>query len=521
MAVRRVIPAALLSSLAAGAVAQAPVTSPAPDRVAVTIYRDPGRQPDREPSPDWLNGYALISETRRISVPAGESTIRFEGVAGGILPQSAIVTGFPEQIVERNHDAWLLSPASLLARSLGRRVHLRRTSAATGATREQEAEILSGAGGALLLRTAAGVEALRCGGFAETLVYDEVPAGLSARPTLSVRARANRPATATVTLSYLASGFDWQANYIGHLADDGASVDLFAWLTLISSDETSFAQADAQAVAGRVNREPVEGHEPSPDEGSLRLLCWPDGRTGGTAEQEALVVTASEVALQGTIRTEDLVNSLPQAFAGGRMAVQENLGDLKLYRIPEPVTVAANGQKQVALLRQSGVRVRLVYRQLLSPLDGHGAVAPSRRVLVTRNRGEDGLGLPLPGGSLVLFGGARDRPILIGEGSLPDRAIGENVEIDAGEAPGVSSLIEQTAVRQARRGERREFLLTISNDQSVPVLFEAEFDVEDLHGFTPRQPLARRDGRPLWAVTIPANGRATLRYRTVEPIDES
>ena len=45
------------------------------------------------------------------------------------------------------------------------------------------------------------------------------------------------------------------------------------------------------------------------------------------------------------------------------IAIQENLGDLKLYRIPEPVTVAANSQKQVALLTRPDVRIALVYRQ--------------------------------------------------------------------------------------------------------------------------------------------------------------
>ena len=73
------------------------------------------------------------------------------------MPQSAIVTGFPEGIVERNRDAYLLSPATLLDRSLGRRVHLRRTSRATGAVREQEAVIRSGADGAVVLQTADGL----------------------------------------------------------------------------------------------------------------------------------------------------------------------------------------------------------------------------------------------------------------------------------------------------------------------------------------------------------------------------
>ena len=41
----------------------------------------------------------------------------------------------PEGTIERNRDAYLLSPATLLDRSLGRRVRLRRTSRATGRSR--------------------------------------------------------------------------------------------------------------------------------------------------------------------------------------------------------------------------------------------------------------------------------------------------------------------------------------------------------------------------------------------------
>src|SRR5688572_7018816 len=207
---------ALLSS--ATAVAQTIVTSAGPSSVEVTIYRDPHRGAGQRMYPSWLNGYALISERREVTIPAGESDLRFESVAGGILPQSAIVTGLPEGIVERNRDAYLLSPGTLLDRSLGRRVHLKRTDPATGAVTEQEALIRSGADGAVVLETEAGIEALRCTGLPETIVYDEVPAGLSARPTLSVRARSREPVTATVTLSYLASGFDWQANYIANVA---------------------------------------------------------------------------------------------------------------------------------------------------------------------------------------------------------------------------------------------------------------------------------------------------------------
>src|ERR1700730_1409919 len=68
-----------------------------------------GRDGSRRSSgirPDPRNPYHL---------PAGKSRIRFEGVADGIEPVSAIVAGLPVGVVEKNLDADLLSPATLLA----------------------------------------------------------------------------------------------------------------------------------------------------------------------------------------------------------------------------------------------------------------------------------------------------------------------------------------------------------------------------------------------------------------------
>src|ERR1051325_11030948 len=193
---RALLPLALASA-GAPAGAQGIATSAGPSHVAVTVYRDPNRSAEQGLNLRWLNGYALISETRRVRLPAGEVALRFEGVAGGIVPQSAIVPGPPHGVIERNRDAYLLSPATLLDRSLGRRVHLRRTSRATGTVREQDAVIRTSAAGAAVVETEGGFEALRCTGIPEAIVYDGVPAGLSARPTLSVRARSTRPISAT------------------------------------------------------------------------------------------------------------------------------------------------------------------------------------------------------------------------------------------------------------------------------------------------------------------------------------
>jgi hypothetical protein len=508
---------ALLLALASPpAGAQTVVTSAGPERVAVTIYRNPQRPPSQAPNLGWLNGYALVSEIRTITLPAGEAEVRFEGVAGGILPQSAIVTGFPDGIVERNRDAYLLSPATLLDRSLGRRVAIRRTSHATGAVTETEAVIRSSASGGIVLQTPAGVEALRCTGLPEGLVYDSIPLGLSARPTLSVRTRSAAPVTATVTLSYLAGGFDWQANYVAQLSADGTSVELFAWLTLASSDETSFVNADTQAVAGRVNREEAEVQ---PREGGpINLQCWPQATTsdipldqfrqmartrgfaGGGGED--VVVTGSRIPMQ------NLTSVSPVTVIS---ASQEDLGDLKLYRIPEPVTVAANSQKQVALMTRPDVRIAMVYRQAVYQNADSPATqmaAPATMVLTARNRTDDGLGLPLPAGMLVLFGDQAGRPMLLGEGSVRDHAVGEEVEIEFGQAPGIQSRI--ALVREETRWWH--YRLTVTNDRAVPVSYQAILhrDPEEIRF---GQRLGRRGGWPMWAITIPANGSVTLDYR--------
>jgi hypothetical protein len=503
----------LLGLIAGPANAQAIVASPGPDRVAVTVYRDPNRGAEVAPNLAWLNGYALISETRRIAIPAGESDIRFEGVAGAILPQSAIVSGLPEGVVERNRDAYLLSAGSLLDRSLGRRVHLRRTSRATGAVREQDAIIRSGADGAVVLETRDGFEALRCTGQRETLVYDEVPAALSARPTLSVRARSSRALTATVTLSYLASGFDWTAYYVATLAPDGDRIDLFAWLTLANGDETGFANADTQAVAGQLNRS--QWSRLLPEAPPLYLRCWRTLRTSDIfPDEEEDVVARPNLT---SVSPVTVVNSQEIRLGGRRAALapppliaqQEELGDLKLYRIPEPVTVAARSQKQVALLQRSDVPVRFVYRQRLLPTDEHEP-RPARRLLLARNTSAEGLGLPLPSGPLALFDSLGERPILVAQAMVRDHAVGEEVELELGPASGV--ITEVRTLSSSR--SQASYELIVTNDRSRPARFEGSF-WEGRQRFRSATPLPRRDGMPLWEVTIPANSSVTLRYRLV------
>lgn len=507
----RLIACILSFACPASASAQATYVSPAPTAVGVTVYRSSGGAENGKWDLNWLNGYALISEKRAITIPAGDADIRFEGVAGGIIPESAIVTGLPDGVVEKNQDANLLSPGSLLGHYLGRRVQLQRTSKATGEVSQHEAIIRSGPGGAVVLQTREGFEALRCSGVNETLVYPDLPQALSAKPTLSIRTRSERTASATVTLSYLATGFDWRANYVATLTPDGRHIDLFAWVTLANADPTSFRNASTNAVAGRLNTEDMQRRYP-PRAEPLRLRCWPQGTTTSDLRKRDVAQDIDMFPPAMAMAPPPPPPPSPErggdeiVVTGARMkAEQEELGDLKLYRIPEPVTVAARSQKQVAMLERSRVPVDLLYRVRVS-----GAhIYQNNLVVKALNRKEANLGLPLPAGGFALFEPWRGRPLLIGEGSTDDKAVGEKVEIELGSPTNVTS--ELIATERDSGGEER--VLTVSNALPRPVSFEAELGpVEERLHARSGGTIVRADGKWIWRVTVPGNSRQQLTY---------
>ncbi|HEU4820626.1 MAG TPA: hypothetical protein VFS87_05650, partial [Qipengyuania sp.] len=264
---------------------RATVEVSAPQKLSVTVYRDPERGEDQPMERDWPQGFAMISETRTVTLPPGRSTLRFTGVAEGMVAVSAIVTGLPGGTIEKNRNADLLSPAALVDGTLGNRVTITRTNPATGQAVSESAVVRTRADGGLVLQTRAGFEAVRCSGLPEKLTFDRVPAGLSPQPVFTLDTQSPAGGTYTVTLTYLAWGFDWEANYVGHLREgaerDGkVTLDLLSWLTVLNDNGQSFPDAELMAVAGKLNVESDFQNLADPPDGEpLRLVCYPFGST--------------------------------------------------------------------------------------------------------------------------------------------------------------------------------------------------------------------------------------------------
>ena len=533
---------------APAALAQDVLASPPVD-VSVTVYRDPDRNQGGFDLNN-LNGFALITETRRVKIAPGQHRLRFEGVADGIEPASAIVTGLPSGVIEKNRDAALLSPSALIdaAEAQQGRVILARTDEATGKVTRVEGRIRSQAANGVVFETPDGVEALRCSGMPETFSFASTGTGLSAQPTLSVLTRTDKTIEAVVQISYLARGFDWAADYTASMAASPGKMDLGAWITLANGNGMSFPNARVQIVAGRLNRqsgeiEPISLGQP------LLAQCWPQGSTSDNPDQtyierafplgfnpERFRRYAAAMPAPAAVMKAGAANDARDIIVtGSRLAEQEDLGDLKLYRVPDRTTISSRQSKQVRMIDAKAVPVAKIYEARLYA-DSDSDFEPLDLILRTKNDKKNELGIPLPSGRVMVFeragSGAAAQRLLAGQTTLRDLAIDEETELRLTGGPDiqarqVNESVDITRTRPALRpipgvrvsGRTVSAVnrIELSNARPYPVQAEVRIDLDD------GQEIARSDvtpgkknGQPIFKVTLPANDTLNIRYQTVQ-----
>ena len=512
--------------------AAADVVADPPSDLIVTVYRAPYRDTGSIDLDD-LSGFALVTERRLVRFPAGLSRVRFEGVADGIEPASALVSGLPGKVVEKNRDARLLSPSALIAATVGKSVELLRTNRKTGVLQRLPGTILSDAAGGVVFKSEEGIEALRCSGLPETFSF-EPAAALSARPTLSVEVQTPGVMARQITLTYLARGFDWAADYSAKLSQDGNHLDLGAWVTLANANGVGFPAAHVQVVAGKVNRaNQADGEddevEPIDIGGPIFAQCWP---RGSTSDQPMIL---RENYTDRMFKKSVLAAPMPAAMSlqdvvvtAAKRVQQEQLGDLKLYRVPERTTLASRQSKQVRLMDQSGIPVTTIYGVDLG--EGENTSAPAHRWLRTKNTAANHLGLPLPSGSVAVFAPYNGEHLLQHESGLRDIAVDEEVEIDLGESPDVqiSVAVEQTRVESAHatllplvpgvvlRGVMVDDVerVEVSNARAAGIDFELRLGLPaGARIVRADHPLGAKNGRPIFRFKVPANQTVTVRFQ--------
>lgn len=460
--------AALLAGMAQAQAAEvplAPVAGGAP-AVSLTLYAD---------------GAALVVERREGDVPAGASRLALTGVSPRLVPTSVLLS-LPKGMAlgALHYDFAVLTPRSLLERSVGKTVEVARTNPATGADIVETATIVAANDGVVL----------RFGDRFETelpgrLRFRELPEGLRPTPTLTAAVTAETAGRREVELRYLADGLSWQADYVLLLDANGERLDLKGRATIANTSGAGFADAAVALVAGRLHR------------------AGPDRPLARAAQPKA--------AAQPMM---------------AEMGAPEALDAFYLYRLPGPVTLADQETQQRPLLAADGLAVRREFVSESAPAvfgarSSPGGPSHPRVVLAFDNAAKsgDGAALPLPAGVARVFTrDAQGGPRLIGEDHIPDTPANAPVTLSPGLA--FDLLVERTQTEFRREGLPEDsfesaWSIEARNASDRPATVRV---VERLPGdwqILGESVASRKTGadRAEWSLPVPAKGTATLTYR--------
>lgn len=508
---------AALLLLWTGATAHAAVISERPDQVAVTIYHE-GAVHTQDLAGDSASrdtGFAMISETRDVDLPEGISEVQFRGVAATMVPQTADLSGLEDASLERNFDYDLLSPGSLLKRSIGETVHLVRTNNDTGMKTEEDAVVMSGPMGTVL-KVGNRYEAFHCGDLWEKLVFDHVPDGLIDRPTLTVKVQVKRAGRYQLKLRYIATGLNWSADYVARVQPDGKTLALSGWLTLANFSESGFPAAQVDVIAGHVQ---TTGDDEAP-----KVETVPFGPVCGTeiAVPQAMILPEFRAVAAPLAMAAPDVEQV--AVSGSRIEAR-NLADYKQYPLPEATDMAAKQTKQVQFLDQSAVPFERVYvcrNDDDFTAAGGDQLRLAKTIFRVRNTSDQGLGKALPAGDVMTTVTANGESYLADQGTLQDIPVGLPLELQAGETTDVISqarlVEEKTAGADTNRRRLRTLEVVLTNQKPVDVDFEWHqylFDTAKVTEESVKHQI--RNGEASWAVKLAPGERKLLRYSLDEP----
>lgn len=500
-----------------------------PVKLDVTIYRDPGRYAGTIDLEE-LGGFAVVTEQRRVTIPAGRHRLSFEGVIAGIVPESAIITGLPGGVLEKNQYADLMSPSALARAAQGKKLTLTRTDPATGKKVSTSATLVSAGPDGAVFKSAAGIETLRCSGLPESFRYSTAMAGPPGKPTLSVQTRSTEPVETTVTLTYLAENFDWAANYTLHFNADRRTFDLGGWITLANGNDGSLPQANTKVVAGRVNREEFERFvDDRPD---VIAKCWAMQTTSDIPLKpdrpyelvrpilgSFYANVTGEIVVTAQLRRQTL-QDMPVAVTSVSQLNAEKLGDLKLYSVPWPTSVAAHQMKQIRLFDRRALTGDPYYSGYFPINERVDDPVWELAVLALRTRNDKahGLGLPIPSGRIQQEQDQFGRTMVLGEGSFRDTAVNEKIVVGLGDSADVSYRLSTLSETMRGKDTVREQRVEVSNALPFPIIFEVGFGRSNLGVSIEAESIAmtEEDGVKFWRLTLPANGTSQLTFRAVE-----
>lgn len=410
----------------------------------------------------YTDNWAMVTDVRPISLQAGEQVARFKDVAAQTDGTGAYLQ-VPGTVTSRRFRYDLQNRDRLLSRYHGMQVEIFPQGATSSIS-------------ATLFMTDTG-PVYQIG----DRLYTEAPgrvalppwSGVATTPTLEWIVRMEAPWTGTATATYVVNQLGWQSEYTLVTDRDQTRGEWKQWAAISNRSGAEYRIAQITLVAGDVRRP----RAPIPlDMGGVRAY--------------------NEVAA-------------PESYAARY-----------LYRLPNPATIQRDAEERIALREAAGLTIERTYRVdssiHLGRLPDPELPRKARIRLTIPNTTAAGLGEPLPKGKVTVYTPTRQGELAIaGEPPIPDTPVGQNLELDLGEAFHITSERTQTLYRLTDTAQEVGYRIALRNQQEVPVTV---WVTEQLSGdwtiTSSSHPYDRLSATQIrFRVQVPAQGSTEVTYQ--------
>jgi hypothetical protein len=426
----------------------------------------------------YNSNLSLVRDVRQLTLPAGESLLRFMDIAASINPATVHFRSLTEpaklNVLEQNYEYDLLDPNKLLQKYVGREVTMIR------GDQEVKATLLSDNGGQVWkigndIVTNIGYSSLR---------FPEVPDNLYDRPTLLWTLQNSGARRHRVEASYLTANLSWSADYVLNVAKDETSGDLDGWVTLVNHSGTAFKNASLQLVAGDLHR----------------------------------------VMAQSSMDEMRVMGAIAKAMPAAPSFQQESFSEYHLYSLNRRTSIFDQESKQISLLNASHFPMRKVYvvngqsyyyRSVVQP--GAPVKDPVQVFYKFKNEEKAGLGMPLPSGTIRVYQqDSRGGSLFAGEDHIDHTPKDEEISLHIGNAFDIVAERKQTDYKKlSERLYEFEYEITLRNHKDAPISVEVNEPiggdwemVNSSYKFTKTAAFAAQ-----FDVPVDKDGTSVLKYR--------
>lgn len=398
----------------------------------------------------YNQNFALIKETREVTLEKGINYVSVPDVAGTIRPSTVAFRPLanPNSVVvrEQNYHYDLINPVTILDKSIGKTVRVRRL--VDNKIVQTEGTLLSSGytgsdgGTNIVIQTKDGILINPVG----EIEVMELPKGLISKPTLEWKLEAANAGSQKAEISYLADQISWIADYVAVVDKANQFIDFTGWVTLRNSSGTTFENASLNLMAGDLNL---------------------------VQRQNPRAVKDMGYAMNGSIAE-------PQFQ-------EKSFFEYHLYTLAGRTTIKNNESKQISLISANKVPVKKVYiydgrkmwwqnwrySQGYRPGDSYD-VSPNTKVnvfLETKNSKENNLGMALPKGTIRVYQeGDGEGQQFVGEDTIDHTPKDEKIRLYLGDAFDIVGEHKRTSFKRISEKETAEsFEITLKNHKDVPV----------------------------------------------------